>query len=276
MEQPPNCFELLKLRWLAELVELGCPPPEIFFCHRWGAGAEYAGRLAGFQAALDLLSQSPMPVLILGLQSEAIVRSIARAGDELAISLLDTWSGAEYLRYDVSPNELCAATRRVIEGAKQPLPGHLSIRNPADLLKLSSEIRHWLENRRTNVTGMLDDFRNVLRGDTISPFHLTPQPAISEAHRKMVNRLWIYEPIAAKLTPENGGIAPLRAAMAEFEQAWSAFEAARVACRDKVKLGVDSSEQTRVAITQLETVIETVRKAIEVTRTLDTALQEKI
>jgi hypothetical protein len=276
MEQTANCFELLKLRWLAELTELGCPPPEIFFCHRWGERMEYPGRFAGFQGALDLLSQTPMPVLILGLQSEAIVRSVARAGDEFTISLLDTWSGAEYLRYDVSPNELRAAARRVIEGAKQPFPGHFSIQNPNDLLKLSSEIRHWLENRRTNVTGMLDDFRNVLRGDTISPFHLIPQPAVSEVHRKMVNRLWIYEPMAVKLTSANGGIAPLRASMAEFEQAWAEFEAVRESCREKVNLGEDSSEQTRVAISKLEAVIETVCKTIEVTRTLDAALQEKI
>lgn len=278
MDHSLNCFELLKQRWLAELAELDCAPPEIFFCHRSGECAEHAGRFAGFQAALERLSRSPVPVLILGFQAEAAVRSVARAGDELAIALLDMWPGAEYLRYDVSPDELRAAARRVTNGAREPFPEHLSLRNQSILLqKLSSEIRHWLENRRTIVKGMSDDFRKVMRGDTLSPFHLLAQPAVSEEHRKMLERMWALGPGAAVLAPAMGGIAPLRSAMDDFESAWADFDAARAKIRqeDAADDAVAGNNQPiPMLISRLEKVSAAISVAIDAAHTLDTALKK--
>ena len=152
---------------------------------------------------------------------------------------------------------------------------HLLRQSPGELLKLSSEVRHWLENRRTNVFGTLKNYLSAVRGVELSHFHLNPQPAVSDEHRKMVNRLWAYESLAAELAPAHGGIAPLRAAIAEFEQAWLAFEAARAAYRGEVQSGSSADRHIQSVVIQLEKVAAAVRTAIEATRTLDADLRRK-
>lgn len=275
MEPQKNCFERLKTRWDAQMSGIGFPLQSIFFCHRWGEDAENAGQFSGFHEALRAISKAISPVLIFGFQSEEIVRSEARASNEPAIALLDCWKGAEYLRYDVTPDELRTAAQRVIEGAKQPFPRHLLPQDPSDLLRISSEVRHWLENRRTNVTGMLDNFRGALQGERLSLFHLNSQPAISKDHQEMVNRLWAYESLAAELAHANGGIVPLRDAMDEFEQTWSGFDTARERYRLEIESGEVGKDRIESVISQLEKVIVAVRKAIEATYTLDAALKKK-
>lgn len=226
----------------------------------------------------NILSQGnircPVPIIFIGLASTLeIVASRWEKDDEYLLELFQ-WDGAAYLQYGFTIEQLLVTARRVIEGGKAPLPSGL-LPKPDDVLRVTSEVRHWLENRRINVTGMLDNFCGALRGERLSSFHLNSQPAISKDHQEMVNRLWAYESLAAELAPANGGIVPLRAAMDEFEQAWSAFDAARKSYRLELESGEVRRDQIESVINQLEKVIAAVRKAIEATYTLDAALQKK-
>ncbi len=272
------CFSLLTKHWQQTLESLP-EKPSIWFCHRTGSDYESFQPFGGLQAAREFLMIRKnqgipfQPILIFGFQSEILVRDKANEYWQGSGELFD-WPGAEYLRYDVTPDELRTTAQRVIEGAKQPFPKHLLPQDPSDLLRISSEVRHWLENRRTNVTGMLDNFRGALRGERLSPFHLNSQPAISKDHQEMVNRLWAYESLAAKLASANGGIVPLRAAMDEFEQTWSGFDTARESYRLELECGKTGKNRIESVISQLEKVIAAVRKAIEATDTLDAALQK--
>jgi hypothetical protein len=254
--------------------------PSIWFCHRTGTDYGDFQPFGGLQAAREFLmlqknqGEPFQPILFLGFQSKILVRDKANEYWPGSGALFD-WPGAEYLRYDATPVELRAAAQRVIEGAKQPLPKNLLPKDPSDLLRISSEVRHWLENRRTNVTGMLDNFCGALRRERLSPFHLNSQPAISKDHQEMVNRLWVYESLAAELAPASGGIMPLRAAMDEFEHAWFEFDAARESYRLELESDEVGKGRIESVISQLEKVIAAVRKAIEATYTLDAALQKK-
>lgn len=274
-----DCYLHLSKHW-QQAIE-GLPGrPSIRFCHRTGNDYENFQPFGGLQAAREFLMRQKnqsvpfQPILFFGLHSEILVRDKANVYWTGSGALFD-WPGAEYLRYDVTPDELHAAAKRVIEGAKQPLPKSFLPKDPSDLLRISSEVRHWLENRRTNVTGMLDNFRGALRGEWLSPFHLNSQPAISKDHQEMVNRLWAYESLAEELAPANGGIVPLRAAMDEFEKAWSRFDTARENYRLELESGAAGKDRIKFVISQLEKVIAAVRKAIEATYTLDAALQKK-
>ena len=251
--------------------------PMIYWCDRTKEG-NYQ-HFGGFAAAtvdllqLDAQRESLFPVLIVGMYlPSTLTRVVQTSRKKVALQLLD-WPGAEYLRYDVTPDELRAAAKRVIEGAKQPLPEHLW--RLSELLVQLAKIRHWLENRRINVTGMLKDFRSTLDGDVISSFHLNPQPAISADHLKMVNRLWAYEALAAELAPDSGGVAPLRAAMTDFEQAWPGFEKARAIYRRELESGGAGNDQIESVTDQLEKVIAAVSITIDATLALDAALQRK-
>lgn len=254
--------------------------PSIWFCHRTGEDYEDFQPFGGLQAARVLLllqkkqGKTFQPILFFGFQPEILVRDKANEYWPGSGALFD-WHGAEYLRYDVISDELRAAAQRVIEGAKQPLPKILLPQDPDDLLRITSEIRHWLENRRANVTGMLDNFRGALRGEWLSPFHLNSQPAISKDHQEMVNRLWAYESLAAKFARANGGIVPLRDAMDEFEKAWSGFDTARESYRLELESGAAGKDRIESVISQLEKVVAAVRETIEATYTLDAALQKK-
>jgi hypothetical protein len=280
MPLPHDCYFLLSQHWQNQMDDFPMKP-SIWFCHRMGENYEDFQPFGGLQAVREFLmlqkgqGEPSQPILVFGFQSELLVRDKANAYWPGSGALFD-WPGAEYLRYDVTPDELRAAAKRVIAGAKQPFPKNLLPQSPNDLLRISSEVRHWLENRRTNVMGMLNNFRGALQGEQLSPFHLNSQPALSKDHQDMVNRLWTYESLAAELSPANGGIAPLRAAMDEFEQTWFDFDAAREGYRlalESVGAGKDRIESV---ISQLEKVIAAVSKAIEATYTLDAALQEKI
>jgi hypothetical protein len=280
MHLPHDCYLLLSKHWqqaIDDLPEL----PSIWFCHRTGQDNEDFQPFGGLQAVREFLMLSKnqgepsQPILVFGFQSKLFVRDKANAYWPGSGALFD-WPGAEYLRYDVTPDELRAAAKRVIAGAKQPFPKNLLPGTPSDLLRISSEVRHWLENRRTNVNGMLDNFRAALLGEQLSPFHLNSQPALSKEHQEMVNRLLSYESLAKEFAPSNGGIVPIRAAMKAFEQAWSKFDATRENYRLAFESGETGNDRIESVISQLEKVIATVGKAIEATHTLDEALQEKI
>ncbi len=216
----------------------------------------------------------PAPIIVMGLApTPGMAASRMASGDRHLLTLLE-WPGVAYMQYGFTRAQLIATARRVVEGAKAPLPFGL-LPKPDDVLRVTSEIRHWLDNRRINVTGMLNDFRSALRGNEISPFHLDPQPAVSEDHRKMVDRLWAYESLAVDLAPTTGGIVPLRAAMDEFEQAWSAFEVTRAIYRREIESVGTGKDHVESVVNQLEKVVEAVCEAIEATRTLDAALQKK-
>lgn len=216
----------------------------------------------------------PTPIIFLGLAPTLEMAASRLANNDKYLLALFQWDGAAYMQYGFTMEQLLVTARRVIEGGKTPFPSGL-LPNPDDILQATSKIRHWLENRRTNVTGMLDNFRGALRGEWLSPFHLNSQPAISKDHQEMVNRLWVYESLAAELAPSNGGIVPLRDAMGEFEQTWSEFDTARERYRLELESGADGKDQIKSVISQLEKVVAAVRKTIEATYTLDAALKKK-
>jgi hypothetical protein len=273
-----DCYLQLSKHW-QQAMEGSSEKPSIWFCHRTGSTYEGFQPFGGLHAAREDLmrkkSQSKpfQPILVFGFQSQLLVCDKANEY-WLGSGALFDWPGAEYLRYDATPDEFRAAAQRVIEGAKQPLPKNLLLQ-AGDLLRISSEVRHWLENRRINVTGMLDNFRGALRGERLSPFHLNSQPAISKEHQEMVSRLWAYESLVSGLARASGGIVPLRAAMDDFEQAWSVFDVAREGYRLELESGGTGKGQIESVINQLEKVVAAVRKAIEATYTLDAALQKK-
>lgn len=245
--------------------------PAIRFCHYLLSGESDAwGGLV--ELLFDLVAQGDegkLPAtLVFGFLPKEVVLQHKNAAK------IFEWPGVQYLSYTVSDDALLAAAHAAIEGAKQPLPNWREKVGRRILLDMSSKVRHWLENRRTNVTGMLDNFRGALRGERLSLFHLNSQPAISKDHLEMVNRLWAYESFAAELAPANGGVAPLRAAMDEFEHTWSEFDAAREGYRLELESGAARKDRIESVISQLVKVIVVVRKAIEATYTLDAALQK--
>lgn len=246
--------------------------PAIRFCHYLLSGESDAwGGLV--ELLFDLVAQGDEEKLPATLVFGFLPKEVALQRESVA--KIFEWPGVQYLSYTVSDDVLLDAAHAAIEGAKQPLPNWREREGRRNLLDMSSKVRHWLENRRTNVTGMLDNFRGALRGEPLSPFHLNSQPTISKDHKEMVNRLWAYESLAAKLAPSSGGIVPLRAAMDEFEQAWSAFDAARESYRLELESGAAGKDQIKSVISQLEKVVAAVRKTIEATYTLDAALKKK-
>lgn len=271
---------LLLAKYWQQIIE-GLPArPSIQFCHRTGNDYEDFQPFGGLQAAREILmlqinkSEPLQPILIFGFQSKFLVRDKANEYWPGSGALFD-WPGAEYLRYDITPDKLREAARRVIEGSKQPLPKNFLPKDPSELLCISSEIRHWLENLEPIVTGTLKNFHAALRGGELSPFHLNSQSAISREHRDMVNRLWAYESLAVEFSPTNGGLLPLRAAMSEFEQAWSEFNMARESYCLALENGTAGKDRINSVIIQLEKVVSAVQKAIEATDTLDAALKKR-
>lgn len=250
--------------------------PQIVFCHRHGNDYSECRPFAGVQSAREIVARSlacdepAAAVLIFGLHDEQFVRDRVNRYWPGAAAVLD-WPGVEYMRYDVSVDALTEGAARVVAGASEGSSRQLLQNDRAGLLKLSSEIRHWLENRHTNVTGLRDDFRQVVRGEEVSRFHLEPQPAIAEEHRAMVDRLWAYDWLAAANLSRVGGTSGLRAAMDEFESSWAALTGAKMDCtvHDRPET---AREKREAVIHAADRVLSAIRAAIDGTRVLDRAV----
>lgn len=211
------------------------------------------------------------PVLILGLGS-AWETAISRSRDDERRKLFQ-WPGIAYLPYGFTKDQLIATARKVVEGAKEPLPPGL-LPTVGDVLRLTAEIRHWLENRRRNTEGALINFESAGRGEKqLHDSYLEPVAAISEEHRAMLDRLWALEVPAARFAPRIGGLAPLKAAIAEFETRWQALEATRATLRDS---GAEERlERLAGAVTELRRVCKALSAAIMATLDLDKELRAR-
>ena len=118
-----------------------------------------------------------------------------------------------------------------IRGAKKPLP-HGLLPKVGDVRRRTSEVRHWLENRLRNADGARNALEAELLGAaTLHESHLEPVPAMSKAHRNMMERLWALEGPAARMAPRVGGLSAVRRAMDEFELRWRDLEESRTAVR---------------------------------------------
>lgn len=183
------------------------------------------------------------------------------------------WAGVAYLPYGFTRDQLIAAARQVIEGARRPLPSGL-MPTVGDLLRLTSEIRHWLENRLRNTEGALKDFEGARDGKAqLHRSYLEPVAAISEEHQAMLDRLWALEVAVNQFAPRTGGLGPLKAAVAEFEIRWQALEAARAALW--ATGAEDSKERLAQAVTELERVRDALSTAIMAARNLEDELMAR-
>lgn len=187
------------------------------------------------------------------------------------LGVLLQWPGIAYLPYGFTKAQLIATARKVVKGAKEPLPPGL-LPTVGDVLRLTSEIRHWLENRRRNTEGALMNFESAWRGEKqLHDAYLEPVTAISEDHQVMLDRLWALEVPTARFAPRIGGLAPLKAAIADFDTRWQALETARAALRAS---GAEERPKCLAdAVTELRQVIETLSVAIMATLDLDKELR---
>lgn len=246
--------------------------PAIRFCHRLQSGEGKAwGGLSEllFDLVINRESETLHGALLFGFLSKGF------ALEDERLAKIVQWPGVRYLTYDATDEQLLNAGRAAIEGSMQPLPNWVEIEAFNDLLRMSSEVRHWLENRRTNVRGMLVDFRGAVRKDELSAFHLISQPAVSEQHQQTLNRLWAFDRLVSEFASANHGIGALREAIAEVEGVWSAFELSRAVCRAAVQKGALGSAEVEAVVTKLEKVAIAVSSAIQATHILDAALARR-
>lgn len=240
--------------------------PRIRFCHRLQNGE---GRAWGGLSALlvELVIKDDSERLPATLVFGFLPKEIVLQQDDVA--KIFEWPGVQYLAYSVSDDVLLAAARSAIEGAKQPLPNWRETEVRKNLLTLSAEIRHWLENRMRNTELALSDFESALRGEIrLHRSHLEPVAAISEDHQTMLDRLWAMEISAGQFAPRTGGLTPLKAAIGEFETGWQALEATRAALLASVE-SEDRAKRIKEAVMGFRRVRDALSAAIMATRELD-------
>ncbi len=213
-----------------------------------------------------------VPVLACGLLRKAYLDGRVRTigGRQLA---LWEWRGFAYVKYGFSEGQLVTTIRGIIEGAKMPLPPGL-LPTAGDVLRLTSEIRHWLENRLRNTEGALNDFQRARLGEIqLHRTYLDPVAPVTEEHRAMLDRLWALEAPAGRFAPRTGGLGQLKAAVAEFERHWEALEAARAALRAS---GIKGEEQGLTeTVAEFARVCDALQSAIKATRELDNEMTER-
>ncbi len=210
--------------------------------------------------------QNHRAVLLLGmlpLSTESVVLTTG-------VTALIGWAGFAHLPYGFTCDELIATARRIIAGAKAPLPSEL-LQPIDDILRHTSEVRHWLENRLRNSQGALSNLEKAARGEIrLHPTHLDPVTSVSEEHRAMLNRLWALDIPAMLYAPRMGGAGPLKTAIEAFESHWQALEAARAALR---ATGIEAGEHCICdMVRHLDLVCPALTEAIGATRELDREL----
>jgi hypothetical protein len=137
------------------------------------------------------------------------------------------------------------------------------------LLSLLSHIRHWLENRRTNVAGMLQNFESAAHGEELSPFHLSEQPAMSDDHAAMVNRVWSCAP--PPIAPDV--FTKFHGRMDDLRRAWEEFEDTRLTIKRQYEQGLSALDQLQTAVTRLQLIASVVDSAISSAREIEVALK---
>ena len=176
-------------------------------------------------------------------------------GGPIAAAVL-SWCGAQYLRYGFGREDLAQAANAVMEGRKTPLPRGV-LPTAGDVRRKLSEVRHWLANRSRNADGAHSAMETAVRGEAaLHESHLEPVAAMTEAHRRMLKRLWALEGPAAWMAPGIGGLKAFAAAMDEFELRWRNLEVSRAAV-----CGTKGAERPELLLDMRERQTE-VRKAL--------------
>lgn len=206
-----------------------------------------------------------VPILACGLLPGSLVEArVKRLGGRRL--MLWQWPGFAYLPYGFTKEELIATARGIIEGARTPLPPGL-LPTPGDVLRLTSKVRHWLENRLRNAKAAMQTFERAAGGEYLHASHLEPVAAVSDEHRRMLERLWALTGAAARFAPQCGGLVPLKAAMTDFESRWQALEAVRASLREGGMEG--RAEWLAAAAREHRGVCEALSAAIMATSDLD-------
>lgn len=218
---------------------------------------------------MERSSQHELPVLASGLLPEHVVEERVKRlnGRQL---MLWQWPGFTYLPYGFSEQALLEAARKVIEGAKQPLPSGLLPKRD-DILLISFGVRHWLENRRRNAESTREDFLRAARGEIpLHHLHLEPVMAISEGHQRMLGRLWALERAASQFSPATDGLGQMKMGLEEFTNRWVELEAKRAALRENAPTN-DATRLTEMA-EALDAVIQAIDRTIAASGALDAKL----
>lgn len=234
---------------------------------------------AGAKAARELLlgefgKNPPHPAIlivgILPLSKDSTFDCLSR---DYNFRSLMKWSGSAYLQYGFSKAELNAVIARITEGANKSLPREL-LPEPNDLLRLNSEIRHWLENRKRNTVDTLSDFRNSLSGEVLHPSHLEPVAAITMQHRElMLDRFLAFDVYVQKKSNSSDEFNTVKDAIVRFEAQWQALEVARKKYRSELSKGSNCNEIARIVINKLELACNELEIVIQATRLLDNSLK---
>lgn len=241
-----------------------------FHCDSGVGGADEP--LGGLRRAKQVLStdkkrgQPCSAILMFGLQEpEAFAKRIPDG--KTGLRRLWDWPGLAYLSYGFGIEELVDTARLASEGAGSSLPEDPSP-SAGEVLRLTSEVRHWLENRRRNVEGAQRDFESAARGEIVlDESYLSPVSAISDAHREMLDRLWAMEASALRYAPRIDGLAGIRAVLDVFEARWRDLELARAAYRQaEVR---SSASHLTAAVDAHRNVVVVLAEAIRLTHELD-------
>lgn len=252
------------------LASEGCGALHVLPCDRDRNGC--FNRYGGLTMAREALvrehyrGQNHRAVLLLGMLPLSTESVVLMTG----VTALIGWMGFARLPYGFTCDELISTARRIIAGAKAPLPSEL-LQPIDDILRHTSEVRHWLENRLRNSQGALSNLEKAARGEIrLHSAHLDPVTSVSEEHRAMLDRLWALDAPANLYAPRMGGFRPLKTTLDEFESHWQALEVARAVVR---ATGIDCGEDgMRDMVRHLEQVCIALAEAIGATRELDREL----
>ncbi len=210
-----------------------------------------------------------VPVLLCGLLPQEFLDEKIRSIGGRQLKLWD-WPGLVYLQFGFDKEALRTAARKAVKGADRPFPPDLSLIKPEDVLRVTSELRHWLENRRRNMERALVDFEAVAGGKgQLHTSYLEPVAAISDAHQHMLNQFWTLETAARRFAPATGGLAPMKAAIKKFETSWMELEAQRKTLRP------DDAGRLEGVVTALKTVADSINNGVAALRLLDDEIRKK-
>jgi len=235
-------------------------------------------RLAGLGRARDLLladhldSRPTSATLVIGLLP--LPQLDAMPGMPW-LGALEGWPGFAYLPYGFTKEEFLAVVQHVLEGTKTPLPEGL-LPTVDDILRMTSEVRHWLQNRQKAVLIGLDDFEQAAEGGVaLHQDYLKPVAPVSGEHRAMLDRLWALERAPAVFASRVGGLSAVREAVQAFETSWLALEVARTALRD-ADPGQHSAHLATEAAKRYRQVAADLTAAIQATLLLDAELTQRM
>lgn len=242
-----------------------------------GAFSTRAGLRSARAAVLEAAeAQRPLPaVLIIGISARREFTTVDATSKDGGLTALLEWPGAAYMQYGFTVEELRATAARIVDGATAQLPSGLHVAR-VDLLRASSNVRHWLEGRLRNEGGALNDFYAEARGEIqLVREHLEPRASISKEHHEMLDRLFGLNAAARRYASNTSGVDGIRYAIDRFEAAWKSLEDTR-ACYLSQLTKADSALRMKLAArvcSALEQVTDALSLAIAETKRFDEQIQ---